>query len=661
MSAINDYIATTFPNGPIEGDEFLWGGVRYTFDSTPGVWVGAIPDPGTVQDAATGEEPTNPVEGELWYDPTAQRLNVRTNDEWVDANPQPTAEQLSMTPFLTTQSQGNDITGLTQNTQVMNFTGDITVTGSEGTAVVDVTFPTIPEVPEALPPSTAEPMAYAVSVPATGDTSEPSWTPVTNVVTLRDLNDTVIPDSIPTGYVLAWNGTAWAPAEDMNTDTITTVSATGSSVTVNGTTTDLFTPDSLSLTGSQLTLGRNGTTSLMADLSSLGSSGTPPDPVITVQEDGVAQSTNINVLNFMNVDVSTSGQIATIDIPTPPDVEISVRDSGTTRSSTVNALDFGEGLGVSLSPNGRVATINNTSSGTGGGITGITIESNGTVLSSNIDTINIRDNTTDLISPDISGTTLDLNINELPTWYSTVQFDGTQVSDEVDTFNFMGNFTVSDAGSNTVTIEAPFLAASKDNVSRSTDVRTFNFTGDGVTVTNRGGGTVEVNIPQAMSTGGGGGGSDSPCNPCDPTLEQSGYTSSANQFTKDQIHLSGGTNGSVYRLMVKNNHVSTFYNIRYNFGLASSTVPNDNIRSAIIYRTNLGGAGLWDSVNEEFDIFTPTHNGGAAWRVDSNLRLHPRDVTLMELDISPGGRVSFYTDSSQYVFWNRVILRKPGG
>lgn len=83
-------MAITFPSNPADGDTFTWGGVRYTFDSTPGAWVGAGGSDPVILYGTTF--PNNGIEGELFYyegatsgDPA--RLYVYNGGVWVDAAP----------------------------------------------------------------------------------------------------------------------------------------------------------------------------------------------------------------------------------------------------------------------------------------------------------------------------------------------------------------------------------------------------------------------------------------------------------------------------------------------------------------------------------------------------------------------------------------------
>ena len=87
-------MAITFPSNPSDGDTFTWGGVRYTFDSTPGAWVGSGGSDPVILYGTTF--PNNGLEGELFYyegatsgDPA--RLYVYNGGVWVDAAPAATS------------------------------------------------------------------------------------------------------------------------------------------------------------------------------------------------------------------------------------------------------------------------------------------------------------------------------------------------------------------------------------------------------------------------------------------------------------------------------------------------------------------------------------------------------------------------------------------
>ena len=776
-SNLIDYIDSLFPDGPVEGSEFIWGGVRYVFDSSPGIWTGAIPDPAEVQNVATGgESPTNPLEGDLWYD--GQRLMVRDNDAWIDASPSPTPEELANTPFLTTFKDGDEVSGVAENTRIMDFVGDgveVTGDGSTGTAIVTIGSTGLPNLPE----STSDATNYILNVPQTGG-ADPTWQEAATGVSLQELTDTnvpnagsitmdhvltwsgsawvprptapgslgaltdtSIPSSITSDHVLTWTGSAWAPAAPAagtlsglldtaissptdgqvlkyngtswvsadDDDTVVSVSPTRNSITVDGTRTELTTPETLTLAsdGTTLTLGRNNATDLTVDLAAL--SGEDNAATIIVQEDGTTEvsaatinftgdlvdvdttgtTATINIdssnepatiritedsaertnaartLNFdgddFNITTNTDGSIASIAIDTdniPPGLTgVTVQNSGSQISSTATTLNFGDR--ITATGSGSTITISaDEQAGTGGGGNPLQVQSGGIVLGTDVTNIIMRDSSNfDYFSSHTSNNnqTVEFRFNDLPDIPSqtslTIQDSGTDVVSGLDDniLNFAGSLEVTNENG-VATITQPNLTLAKDNTTVLSNPGVIDFTGN-VNVTNRGGGRVEVNVPDSGGSSGGGGTPD-----LSPILVQTSFNKSSTKFTKDQWHFSGGTYGSKYRLMFKNNHATNYYNVRYRFNLATSKTPNDNIASGIIYNGAEASSGLWDSDNEEFLIYTPGHNGGAAWRPDSFRRIAPRESVLMEIDLHADGRVSFYSDNDTYILWNFATLNK---
>ena len=191
MASLSNYIQTNFPS-PMEGDEFLWGGVRYIYDATPGIWTGAIPDPDAVQDVATNEAPEDPINGELWYDSSTERMNVRVDGAWVDANPQPTAEDLGIMPAVATQNNG---TLVELTTTVLNFGAGLDAEISAvGEVTIDSELPSIPAAQETIVGN------YTLRVPTSGD---PEWVSVADAadtITLDDLDGVSAPLSSPSGF-----------------------------------------------------------------------------------------------------------------------------------------------------------------------------------------------------------------------------------------------------------------------------------------------------------------------------------------------------------------------------------------------------------------------------------------------------------------------------
>ena len=78
-------MAINFPSNPNNGDTILVGNKNYTFDSASGVW-DASGSPYTVSETA----PTNPNEGDMWFDPSVLETYVYYNDgtssQWVISN-----------------------------------------------------------------------------------------------------------------------------------------------------------------------------------------------------------------------------------------------------------------------------------------------------------------------------------------------------------------------------------------------------------------------------------------------------------------------------------------------------------------------------------------------------------------------------------------------
>jgi len=78
-------MAINFPSNPNNGDTILVGNTTYTFDSTSGAW-DASGSLYTVSETA----PTNPKEGDMWFDPSVLETYVYYNDgtssQWVISN-----------------------------------------------------------------------------------------------------------------------------------------------------------------------------------------------------------------------------------------------------------------------------------------------------------------------------------------------------------------------------------------------------------------------------------------------------------------------------------------------------------------------------------------------------------------------------------------------
>ena len=83
-------MATDFPNSPANGATHTFGGTTYTYDSSVGAWTAGTSAGGasvTVSETA----PSNPAEGDLWFDPSVLKTFVYYNDgsanQWVQSNP----------------------------------------------------------------------------------------------------------------------------------------------------------------------------------------------------------------------------------------------------------------------------------------------------------------------------------------------------------------------------------------------------------------------------------------------------------------------------------------------------------------------------------------------------------------------------------------------
>lgn len=86
-------MATNFPNSPSNGDTHTFGGATYTYNSTIGAWTGPSTTVGGGGASVTVSEtaPSNPSEGDLWFDPSVLKTFVYYNDgtanQWVQNNP----------------------------------------------------------------------------------------------------------------------------------------------------------------------------------------------------------------------------------------------------------------------------------------------------------------------------------------------------------------------------------------------------------------------------------------------------------------------------------------------------------------------------------------------------------------------------------------------
>ena len=387
MASLSQYIQTNYPS-PSDGDEFLWGGVRYSYDATPGIWRGSLPDPDAQQDVQTGTQPTNPITGELWYDPSENRLKIYNGTSFVDTNPPPSAAELRASSTVAVQNSGTQVEG---SAATLNFgTGLTAEMSATGEATINSS---IPAIPDALPMTVQN---YALRVPTSGS---PTWvttdmaattvglgslsnvvaptdaatgtiisktstnyaaqTPAqlglaeaatvtaltTRVTTLEGLDTlgelTDVSSTTPTnGQVLTYNTTnsMWEPAAAPAGSGSNTVSISdmGRTITINSVDTSIPVITAAALSGSTLNLTTNGSVAdLSVDLASI--SGANPQ-VATNQTDIAALTTRVTTLED--------------GIPT----QVVVKDDGTTINSVTDEFDF-TGLGVTVSNTGagRVA------------------------------------------------------------------------------------------------------------------------------------------------------------------------------------------------------------------------------------------------------------------------------------------------------------------
>ena len=86
-------MAYNFPNSPSNGDTVTVNNVTYTYNSTSGAWKTTVTSAGGGGASVTVSEtaPTNPSEGDLWFDPSVLKTFVYYNDgtanQWVQSNP----------------------------------------------------------------------------------------------------------------------------------------------------------------------------------------------------------------------------------------------------------------------------------------------------------------------------------------------------------------------------------------------------------------------------------------------------------------------------------------------------------------------------------------------------------------------------------------------
>ena len=614
----------TFPSSPTDGQEFLWGGVRYRYDATPGIWVGQLPQPDTVMDTATGSEPSNPIEGDLWYDSANMMLMVRTNDDWVEASPQPTAA----TQDLSVAENGTDV--LTTSVTNINFVESgsvVTVAaGSDPMTDVDVTFDfssltaMIPNTPNA-PAAPAMGMPAVPNVLTTAPGAEPTYEPVSSAVGVGDLNNVDTSTNPPMmGEALAYDGTnfvptdlvenigdlgdvsdtaptdnqvltyvdsanEWRPVTPTNLGNAVAINLPGNAITIDGTTTQVPVVTGMNVQGTTLTLQRNGATALTATLPSSGMTTTTP---LTVGH--ISNVTTIN--GGTGIQVAGSSPTATLSS------HLNITDSVFDDVPEATRLDLQTGLRTTASGSRANVTLD------------IPVQNSGTTL---------------------SGRAADTN--------------------PLTTLNFGTGLTASVSG-NVATINATAgdLLVAQDQTTRATNPGTIDFTGN-VTVTNRGSGRVEVNVP---TSSGGGGGEGSMTNYFESTATNF-QRSASRAFSGGRLQLTGGTTGRRAKLMMKNNSSNLFF-VQYNFsGSSAGSNGNDNIADCRVdFTTSSSGGpagfGLWNPDMERFEMFS-VNSGGSNWSPGNDTFFFPQRAYFFEFDLKPNARVNFQIPSANTSDW----------
>lgn len=337
MATLAEFIKENYPS-PTDGTTFNWGGSIYTWDATPGVWTATTPQPEDIQNVATeATAPSNPAEGDLWYD--GEKLNVRSGEAWVDASPQPTAEDLDIVSTISVSKNGaslNDINNINLIQADPSGSGNVAIVqGAEGQANVTITFPEIPAAPPSTPtPSTENAGTYVASVPSSGETS---WTELPDALADASIENVGnVSSATPTnGQVLAWDSAneEWAPTAATEASPVT-VSADGKTITISGTDHEIPVVETATLSGSNLVLTRNDDTDLMVDLSGLGGDSALPENKIFI--DGTTNS--VSRIDFEGQATATvSGSIATVEVP---EYILKAERNGTEVASGITTLNF---------------------------------------------------------------------------------------------------------------------------------------------------------------------------------------------------------------------------------------------------------------------------------------------------------------------------------
>ena len=588
MASLSQYIQTNYPS-PNDGDVFLWGGVRYTYDATPGAWVGSIPDPSAVQDVATGTQPTNPITGELWYDPSVNRLKMYNGTEFVDTNPRATASELGLNRTVAVQDSGTEVNA---TAGVLNFTGSLTASMNSDTTVdIGSDVPALP--------TNAE--SYVLNVPSTGD---PTWQDIGTAaggIELNDLDGVAAPNNTPAGRLLVSNGSGFE---------VMTFQAA-----------NVAEGNDLDATKTRLTAAENNITGNDADISGLTNRMTTAEGNIT------SVTGDVNGLNLSDLgDVSTSGVVkdnvlaynGSEWVPTTPQAgsgvnQVSVSNSGKTITVAGTANDIPtitaatlNGTTLNLTTNGSAADLTTDLSSLSSASFNLTVD--GTANQNNIDfsddfTVSSSSGTSTVTIPGLATNTTnisnltsrvtDLENQDIPAAI-TVRDDGTTVDDNTSVIDFVGG-----------------------------------------TVTARGGGRVEVSLSGGSSSA---------------AVNQTAFDRSSERSDKTQFHVNGGTNGGKFRIIIKNNSATANHNIRYTFGSDQMGSAADNLAAGVTYGDL---PGLWDSdhTTGRFIFFPPNTGGSVDWPVNTNTALSSRDIIQLEVDIQPSGRMDFFTSNATDVIW----------
>ena len=713
MASLATYINENFPS-PAEGDEFLWGGVRYTYDSTPGIWAGSIPDPDAVQDVATNTQPEDPINGELWYDRANERMNVFVDGAWVDANPQPTADDLGLMPTVAVTQDGSVVEF---ETSVINFTGNTIATLDEAAQGQVNISSRVPLVPDA---NTTESQSLILNIPAEGNGS-PSWSSLADAggnLKLDDLDQVSAPfDTTPVDNILVRGNSNFElkSASDLGLATATTVTALTGRVTTAETDIDnvegrLDTAEgTISTQGTDLTDARTRLTAAETDIDTLETAidnlslptdddgNLIPNVIPTLITDLQNIDNDILALELKSLtDVSDSlapstGHVLTYrdgswtsettQVPASSGNAVSIGDSGrsiiidgtTTQIPVITAASIDSSNNLVLDVNGSDTdvTVSLSSIIQSGNTFNLTVED-----TQNINTINFSDNftvtsssgaaTVEVNFPDMSEITGDVGTNktdiaslQTTTGMHTMDISGiksaantlsTKVdgleddieSNDSDITDLSTRITaLEEGGSGGTSVVATPLVIQQDSSERNSDTNTINFTGDGVTVTNKGSGRVEVNIEGGVSAG-----SDAAVG--SPAFIQTAFDKSLDKANKQEFHLNGGANGSKYRIIAKNNGTSP-HSIKYE---TSTTKPNDSIASGVSYSDK---PGLWDSDDEQFIIFPLELAGQVNWPPGMFAALASGSVTQLEIDVKPNGRVSFSSNSNN-IIWSYATI-----